>query len=79
MARATLRLSAPETGRKDQNRTLWKANLRIQNEKQDFLFRSTEDFAEASALAQKLCESSPSCAMVGAVIVGIERMAKLWN
>jgi hypothetical protein len=74
---ATFKISAPQT--KEKLRTLWKAHLKIQNDKSEFLFRSSEEFAEASALAQKLVESSPSCHMVGVVIVGIERVAHLWN
>jgi hypothetical protein len=79
MPKVTVRIGPSETTAKEKSRTLWRANLRIQNEKQDFLFRASEDFAEASTLAQKLLDSSPSCQMVGAVIVGIERMARLWN
>ncbi len=60
-------------------RTLWRAKLRIQNRKDEFLFRSTEDFADAAKIAQTLLDSSPSCKMSGAEIVSIERVARLWN
>ena len=62
-----------------EQRTLWKARLRIQNEKQEFLFRSTDEFQLAAKTAQELLETSPSCQMVGAEIVAVERMARLWN
>ena len=61
------------------DRVLWKARLRIQERKDEFLFRASEEFREASTIATDLLDSSPSCQMVGAVIVGIERVARLWN
>ena len=76
-SRAGVKLGPAET--KEKLRTLWKANLRIQTDKGDFLFRSSEEFADAAVTAQRLLESSPSCRMVGAVIVGVERVARLWN
>jgi hypothetical protein len=60
-------------------RVLWKARLRIQERKDEFLFRAGEEFSGASIIAADLLDSSPSCQMVGAVIVGIERVARLWN
>ncbi len=60
-------------------RVLWKARLSIQQRKDEFLFRASEEFSEASTIATDLLGSSPSCQMVGAVIVGIERVARLWN
>ncbi len=60
-------------------RVLWKARLSIQQRKDEFLFRASEEFSEASTIATDLLDSSPSCQMVGAVIVGIERVARLWN
>lgn len=60
-------------------RVLWQANLRAGTRKDSFLFRSTEDFGEASQLAQDLLDSSPGAEMAGAVIVGLERKARLWN
>jgi hypothetical protein len=61
------------------DRVLWKARLSIQQRKDEFLFRASEEFSEASTIATDLLDSSPSCQMVGAVIVGIERVARLWN
>lgn len=61
------------------DRVLWKARLSIQQRKEEFLFRASEEFSEASTIATDLLDSSPSCQMVGAVIVGIERVARLWN
>lgn len=61
------------------DRVLWKAQLSIQQRKDEFLFRASEEFSEASTIATDLLGSSPSCQMVGAVIVGIERVARLWN
>lgn len=61
------------------DRVLWKAWLSIQQRKDEFLFRASEEFSEASTIATDLLDSSPSCQMVGAVIVGIERVARLWN
>ena len=63
----------------DTHRVLWKARLSIQQRKDEFLFRASEEFGEASTIATDLLDSSPSCQMVGAVIVGIERVARLWN
>lgn len=63
----------------DKMRTLWKANLRIQHERDNFLFTATEEFEQAARIAEKLLQSSASCRMVGAVIVGIERIDHLWN
>lgn len=60
-------------------RTLWRARLRIGAEKDEFLFRSSEEWGEASGEAQRLLETSPSCKMVGAVIIAVERVARLWN
>ncbi len=61
------------------SRVLWKANLRIGDRKDSFLFRSTEEFESAAAAAEYLLQTSPAATMVGAVIVGIERQARLWN
>lgn len=63
----------------DTHRVLWKARLSIQQRKDEFLFRASEEFGEASTIATDLLDSPPSCQMVGAVIVGIERVARLWN
>ena len=63
----------------DKSRTLWRAKLRIQNEKDEFLFRCGEEFTDAATKAQELLETSPSCKMVGAEIIAIERVARLWN
>jgi hypothetical protein len=67
------------SGTKEKLSVLWKAKLKIQNETGDFLFRSTEEMLDAAAAAERILQSSPSCKMVGAVIVGVERVAKLWN
>ncbi len=64
---------------KERIRTLWRAKLRIQNRKDEFLFRSTEDFSDAAKTAQTLLDGSPSCKISGAEIVSIERVARLWN
>ncbi len=61
------------------HRVLWKARLSIQHRKDEFLFRAGEEFAEASTIAMDLLLNSPSCKITGAVIVGIERVARLWN
>ena len=61
------------------NLTLWRAKLRIQTASDDFLFRSSDEFSDAAEVAQTLLESSPSCKMVGAEIVAVERVARLWN
>jgi len=48
-------------------RTLWRARLRVQNNKDEFLFRSSEDFTDAAEVAQQLLDESPSCKMVGPI------------
>ncbi len=58
---------------------LWQADLRMGSRKDSFLFRSTEDFLEASRLAETLLQTSPGAEMAGAVIVAIQRKARLWN
>lgn len=60
-------------------RVLWKANLRIGDRKDSFLFRCSEEFEFAAFTAEALLQSSPAATMVGAVITGIERQARLWN
>ena len=64
---------------KGRRRVLWRARLIHQQKKDEFLFRSTEDFNEAAALATDLLCGEPGDAKAGAVIVGIERVALLWN
>lgn len=63
---------APAT-KSEKLRTLWKASLRVGTGKDEFLFRSTEEFTQASRVAQDLLDSSPSCQITGAVIVAVER------
>jgi hypothetical protein len=60
-------------------RVLWEAKLRIGDQKDSFLFRATEEFDLAAFTAEALLQRSPASSMVGAVIVGIERKARLWN
>ena len=60
-------------------RVLWKAELRIGTRKDSFLYRCTEEFDRAAFTAEALLQSSPAASMVGAVIVGIERLDRLWN
>lgn len=61
-------------------RTLWRARLRVPPAgKDEFLFRSSDEFSEAAFCAQTLLEGSPSCKMVGAEIISLERVARLWN
>jgi hypothetical protein len=60
-------------------RVLWRARLRIGAGKDEFLYRCTEDFTLASATAEGLLQASTAASMVGAVITGIERQARLWN
>ena len=68
------RIPEPET------RTLWQAKLKLVGDrKADILFRSTEDFQEASKTAQRLLESSSGAYLTGAVIVAVERESHLWN
>jgi len=57
---------------------LWKANLRIGDRKDWFLYRAGEEF-EAAVTAETLLQQSTAATMVGAVIIGIERQARLWN
>jgi hypothetical protein len=74
--------AATKLGPKDttvKERTLWRAQLRIQTQNQEFLFRSTEDFDVASTTAMDLCDTSESCKMVGAELVGVTRIGHLWN
>jgi hypothetical protein len=62
------------------NRTLWRCRMRIPGGKPDeFLFKSSEEFIDASGLADQLLAESPSCKMVGATILAVERVARLWN
>lgn len=65
--------------KKPEKRTLWKANLRIGTNKQDFLFREVEEFEAASKTAVKLLESSTAATLTGAELVGVERVGHLWN
>jgi hypothetical protein len=60
-------------------RTLWKASLKIADRKDEFLFRDVDDFSLASVTAVKLLETSPAAHLTGAVIVSVERVARLWN
>jgi hypothetical protein len=60
-------------------RVLWKVNLRIGPRKDSFLYRSTEEFELAALTAEVILQSSPGAEMMGAVITGIERQARLWN
>jgi hypothetical protein len=60
-------------------RVLWKANLRIGDRKDWFLYRSSEEFELAATTAEQLLQQSTAATMVGAVIIGIERQARLWN
>jgi thiamine monophosphate kinase len=60
-------------------RVLWKASLRIGNRKDLFLYRSGEEFELAATTAEQLLRQSTAATMVGAVIIGIERQARLWN
>jgi hypothetical protein len=60
-------------------RTLWRARLRIQDQKDEFLFRAGDEFESAAQVATELLESSPSCKMVSAQIIAVERIARLWN
>ena len=60
-------------------RVLWKANLRIGDRRDSFLYRSGEQFELAAAAAEQLLQQSTAATMVGAVITGIERQARLWN
>lgn len=60
--------------------TLWRARLRLPpSGKDEFLFRSSEEFSDAATTAQELLETSPSCKMVGAEIIEVARVARLWN
>ena len=78
MREVTARLGPAETAEK--SRTLWRARLRIGGTgKDEFLFRSSEEFTEAAGKAEELLESSPSCKVSGAQIVAVERVARLWN
>jgi len=60
-------------------RILWKANLRIGDRKDWFLYRAGEEFEAAAVTAETLLQQSTATAMVRAVIIGIERQARLWN
>jgi len=60
-------------------RVLWKANLRIGDRKDWFLYRAGEEFEAAAVTAETLLQQSTAATMVGAVIIGIERQARLWN
>ena len=60
-------------------RVLWRASLRIGDRKDQFLFRCTEEFELAAATAELLLQESTAATMVSAVIVGIDRQARLWN
>lgn len=59
--------------------TLWKAETKAGKNVDHFYFRSTEEFMDASKTAQDLLDSSPACQVAGAVIVRIERVARMWN
>lgn len=63
----------------DTHRVLWKTCLQIGNRNDEFLFRAGEDFGAAFRIALHLLDSSASCQMEGAVIVALERIARLWN
>lgn len=76
----TFRLAIePPTSGEDKMRTLWRVKLKVGTEDREALFRASEDFEEAAGMATKLVLSSPGSQMVGATIVGINRIARLWN
>jgi hypothetical protein len=60
-------------------RTLWRGNLQSGSKADHFLFRSTEDFGEASRQAEELIETSAAASIAGSRLIGIERVARLWN
>jgi len=73
---ATLKKTACPNCKK---RTLWEATLNVQGSKQVRLFRSTDDFSEASTEAARLLEGSPAAEMTGAFLIGIEKVSHIWN
>ena len=64
-------------------RTLWRAKLwspqYTKGKGQEFLFREGDEAIAAMLTATDLAKQSPGVQMVGSVIVGVERVAKLWN
>jgi hypothetical protein len=73
------RLAPAEEADAEEGRTLWRCILRCGIERDEFLFRSGDKFEDAANQALHLVTLSPSCQMVKAVIVAVERVAKLWN
>jgi hypothetical protein len=63
----------------EEGRTLWRCVLRIDVERDEFFFRAGPKFEDAANEALRLVCESASCQMVRAVIVAVERVAKLWN
>jgi hypothetical protein len=62
-----------------EERTLWRCILRVDLNRDEFLFRSTDDFEQATIEALQLVDRSQSCRMTKARVVAIERVARLWN
>lgn len=61
-------------------RVLWRVRINIDGIERTGLFRAGEDFANAATVLQEIIETSPAMKMHGsAQVMGIDRIARLWN